>query len=107
MHFFHHCSGQHWFKLAIALIHKLDLEEKEEKKRRRTRAEGVGAGNDFKSYGVRKIQVLALVREVPENYFNLYLIFRWFCIPVLAIVFLVVLSNCYLFFCLVRLACTS
>ena len=76
-YFFHHQSGQLWFKLSISLIHKHDLEEKEERKRRRTRADGVGGGMEFKSYGVRKIQILAAVQEIPESYFNLCMIFRW------------------------------
>ena len=69
-------SGQGWFKLSVSLIHKLDLEEKQEGKRRRTRGDGIGGGVDFKSYGVRKIHILALVQEVPETYFNLSVIFR-------------------------------
>ena len=40
-------------------------------------ADGVGGGIEFKSYGVRKIQILAVVQEIPESYFNLSVIFRW------------------------------
>ena len=68
-------SGQQWFKLIVGLIHKKDLLEVQEGKRRRTRDDGVGGGAEFKSYGVRKIQVLALVQEVPETHFNLCVIF--------------------------------
>ena len=75
-HFSHHYSGQQWFKLGVSLLHKLDLEENQGGKRRRTRAEGIGGGNAFKSYGVRKMQILALVQEVPETYYNLFTIFR-------------------------------
>ena len=69
-------SGQGWFKLSAALIHTLDLMEKERTKIRRTREDGIGGGVEHKSYGVRKLLILALVQGVPESSYNLDIIFR-------------------------------
>ena len=70
-------SGQKWFKLAVSLIPTSDLLENERDGKRRRRSDGIGAGTKFKSYGVRKIQILALVQGVPESNFNLTMIFRY------------------------------
>ena len=70
-------SGQQWFKLAASLISSSDLLENERDGKRRRRADGMGAGTKFKSYGVRKIQILALVQGAPESSFNLHTIFRY------------------------------
>ena len=71
-------SGQGWFKLAVSLIHKEDLQEKVVRgAKRRTRQEGVGGGTEFRSYGARKIIILALVQGVPESNYNLDVIFRY------------------------------
>ena len=69
-------SGQKWFKLSVSMIHLIDLVEDGGKRRRRTRDDGIGGGVQHKSYGVRKILVLALVQGVPESSFNLEIIFR-------------------------------
>ena len=69
-------SGQGWFKLAVSLIPLVDLEERERAGGRRLRVHGIASGTKFKSYGVRQILILALVQGVPENSFNLALIFR-------------------------------
>ena len=70
-------SGQGWFKLAVSLIPLSDLDENGREKSRRTRADGIACGATFKSYGVRQIQILALVQGVPESSVNLMIIFRY------------------------------
>ena len=70
-------SGQKWFKLSVSLIARVELEGNVGKKGRRTREVGIGGGVDHKSYGVRKMVILALVQGVPESSYNLDIIFRW------------------------------
>ena len=70
-------SGQGWFKLAASLIDLEDLKGTDENlKKRRTRGDGIASDATFLSHGVRKIFILALVQGVPENNFNLDLIYR-------------------------------
>ena len=70
-------SGQGWFKVAISMIRQEDLEvQKSGQKRRRSRDDGIGGGPGFKSYGTRKILILALVQGIPETNFNLDIVFQ-------------------------------
>ena len=73
-------SGQLWFKLAMGLIDTEELlelvgEEGGVKKRRRTREEVIEGIGRFRSWGVRKLLVLAVVQGVPESNHNLDIIF--------------------------------
>ena len=90
-------TGQGWLKIGLNDVMKKDLEKEQgmrvaaagtefsmedkqegglaRKISRRTKKQGMGGGTHFSDRGARKIIMLAVVKKVPESYYNLGIIF--------------------------------